>query len=486
MSSVSDSVALRHGAYADSVTLMQVSQLVGSGPGVTAALVAMATELNLDLARAMNFEIPAGVGPNDLLVAIRAVDDPALAAAVTAADAALTAKRGPSERGSLPAQPARTTGSALARSAGNLALISVPGPFAFAEAVDALDAGADVMIFSDNVPVEHELALKQRAHAAGRLVLGPDCGTAMIGGVGLGFANAVRPGRVGLVAASGTGAQQLMSLLEIAGVGLRGCLGVGGRDLAAGVGGLSTITALNLFDADPATELIVVVSKPPDAQVAERVRAHGVALGTPVLFGLLGAGEPDLTALAGEVLGALGEPVPPWPRWGSTTAASRPGALRGLYSGGTLCDEAMLIASAALGEVRSNIALRPEWALDRELRHSGHLMIDFGDDALTQGRPHPMIDGSLRAERLAIEAADPNASVLLLDVVLGYGADPDPAKLLAPAIERATGVAVVIALIGTELDPQGRDVQAARFANAGAAVFASNAEAARYAVGLLS
>jgi FdrA protein len=494
MTQMSESVVARRGAYADSVRLMQVSQQVASGVGVDAAIVAMATELNLELARGMGFELPAGVGPNDLLIALRAADEPALAAAIEAADSALRAKvaatpgiaglAGAAGSGGPPAP--RTTGAALAHG-GNLALISVPGRYAFAEASDALAAGIDVMIFSDNVPVNHEVALKRRAGELGRLVMGPDCGTAVVGGVGLGFANAVRSGPVAIVAASGTGAQQLMSLLELSGVGISACLGVGGRDLSTAVGGRSTIMALDRLDADPTTELIVVVSKPPAAEVADRVRAHALGLAKPVLFGLLGPGEPDLTELAESILAAGGVAAPAWPTWGTAGDARAGGSLRGLYSGGTLCDEAMLIATSRLGEVRSNIPLRPEWVLGPNLRHDGHLMIDFGDDALTQGRPHPMIDATLRSERLALESADPGASVVLMDVVLGYGADPDPAARLAPAVADASkaGLAVVIALIGTEIDPQGLDDQGARFAAAGAAVFASNAAAARCAVELV-
>ena len=162
------------------------------------------------------------------------------------------------------------------------------------------------MVFSDNVPLEQEVALKEYAGRAGLLVMGPDCGTAVVGGVGLGFANVVRPGPVGIVAASGTGAQHLMALLDGAGVGVSHCLGVGGRDLSAEVAGRSTLQALDLLDADASTELIVVVSKPPAAEVAEAVRARASALGTPVLFGLLGAGQPDLTATAASVVQAAG------------------------------------------------------------------------------------------------------------------------------------------------------------------------------------
>jgi FdrA protein len=480
-------VETRRGAYADSVTLMQVTRRVAETPGVQQAVVAMATDLNIEVATGMGFRVPDGTSPNDLLVAVRATDDAALAAATEELQQALAAPAGP------PAGPTelppRTTGAALRQDSADLVLVSVPGPAAFAEASDALDADCDVMIFSDNMPLEQEAALKRRAGTTGRLVMGPDCGTAVVGGVGLGFANAVRPGPVGLVAASGTGAQQVMALLADAGVGISACLGVGGRDLSEPVGGLSTVAALDLLDADPNTELIVVVSKPPGAAVADRVRQHADRLRTPVLFGLLGPGQPDLTALTATALQRLGRPVPPWRRWRPPAVPPpRPGALRGLYSGGTLCDEAMLIAAGTLGPILSNIPLRPEWKLDDTLIDSGSLMIDFGDDQLTRGRPHPMIDGTLRAERLSREAADPTASVVLLDVVLGHGAAADPAADLAPAIERArsAGLRTVAAVVGTADDPQDREAQAAGLAASGAEVFASNAEAARAAVQLVA
>ncbi len=481
-----DHVEARTGSYADSVTLLQVTRTVSQLPGVEAAFVAMGTPLNLDLLPSQGFAAPSGAGPNDLVIAVRAASAKALAAA-QAAVADLLAPRASSAGAAAEALP-RTTGAALRREPADLVLISVPGTSAFAEAWDALEAGCDVLVFSDNVPVAQEIALKRRAAAGGQLVMGPDCGTAVVGGVGLGFANVVRAGPVGLVAASGTGAQQMLCLLDHAGVGVRACLGVGGRDLSAAVGGLSTLTALDLLDADPGTELIVLVSKPPDDRTADTVRAHAAGLATPVVFALLGSGESagDLTAATEAVLGELGRPVPEWPIW-PASEPGRHGALRGLYSGGTLCDEAMLIAAAALGPIRSNIPLEPGLALDPALRADGHLMIDFGDDELTRGRPHPMIDASLRLRRLADEAADPDAGVALLDVVLGYGAHPDPAAELAPAIADAVsgGLGVVVALVGSGGDPQGFARQAARLAEAGAAVFASNAQAVRYAVGLV-
>ena len=495
-------VEVRRGVYADSVTLMQASSAAARVAGVRAALVAMATELNLELLQSQGLPAPEGAGPNDLVVGVRADDDAALAQALGVLAAELAPRTGAPADDAAAATPP-TTASA-ARLLGGLptgpfegpgiALVSVPGRHAFVEAMDALEAGCWAMIFSDNVPVAQEVRLKQEAGARGLLVLGPDCGTAMVGGLGLGFANAVRPGPVGLVAASGTGAQQLMCLLDGAGVGVRACLGVGGRDLSAAVGGLSTLQALRLLDEDPGTELIVLVSKPPAAEVAAAVELAAASRSTPVVLALLGSGRPDLTAVAAEVCARLGT------RWEDPRSwlpgrrePARGGWLRGLFSGGTLCDEAMLIASDALGPVHSNIPLRPEWALPDDLRADGHLMIDFGDDRLTSGRPHPMIDPTLRIARLAAESADPGTCAVLLDVVLGHGADPDPAGTLGPALAAARrtaaaggrDLAVVVSLCGTPQDPQGLQRQAEVLAAAGASVHRSNAAAARAAVALV-
>jgi FdrA protein len=480
-------VSVRRGTYVDSVTLMQVSRRVAALEGVTSALVAMATELNLELAAGMGFEVPDG-SPNEMLVAVEAASRDVLDDALEEVEAALTASARPGASGFGDAPPPVTVRAAAARSGSTVALISTPGQYAFADAVDAVDAGLHTMVFSDNVPVAQEVALKDRAEAAGVLVMGPDCGTAVVGGVGLGFANVVRPGHVGLVAASGTGAQHLMALLDGAGTGISHCLGVGGRDLSAEVAGRSTLRALDLLDDDESTSLVVVVSKPPAPDVAERVRAHAAALGTPVLFALLGAGRPDLTAVAAEVVGAVGGTWSAPEHWSGAVASGRPGgALRGLFAGGTLCDEAMLLASAALGRVSSNIPLDPDWALGGDLASQGHTMVDFGDDRLTQGRPHPMIDGSMRLERLLAELDDPATGVLLLDVVLGLNAAADPGTELAPAVRSActAGVPVVVSLVGTRDDPQGLRRQAAVLNDAGAWVFLSNAAAARCAVDLL-
>jgi FdrA protein len=462
-------VELRGGAYADSVTLLQVSRAVQGLPGVAAAQVAMATTLNVEVLTGMGFAVPATATPNDMVVAVRLDDDASLESVLAGVDGALreTGRReaGPSEEA-----PPRTTAAAFRRTPGGgpdaLALVSVPGGSAFVEAMDALEAGHDVMVFSDNVPLEQEVALKRYAATRGLLVMGPDCGTAVVGGLGLGFANTVSPGPVGIVAASGTGCQQLLALLDHAGVGVDSALGVGGRDLSAEVRGLATREALRRLDEDPTVELVVLVSKPPAAEVADDIAAFAASLSTPVELAMLGPGQPDLTAAAGAVLRRLGHDVPTWPVTGWAGAPTSGRFLRGLFVGGTLAGEAALIATEALGA------------------DAGHTFVDFGDDAYTAGRAHPMIDPTLRLEHLSRAAADHDTAVVLLDVVLGHGAEPDPAAHLAPAIS-AIRQPVVVAVVGTAADPQGLDRQVRALAEAGAEVHLSNAGATRRAVELV-
>jgi FdrA protein len=299
--------------------------------------------------------------------------------------------------------------------------------------------------------------------------------------VGLGFANVVRPGPVGIVAASGTGAQHLMTLLDAADIGVTHCLGVGGRDLSSEVGGLSTMAAIERLASDDAIELIVVLSKPPAPETAAAVAEFASSAGKPVVMGALGPGQPDLTQTAATVARELGATWSTPRRWGGPLPGPRSGYLRGLFSGGTLCDEAMLIAVDRVGTVASNIPLHGQPALDAALTSGGHTFIDFGDDQLTVGRPHPMIDATLRLDRLRRELNDPSCGVVLLDVVLGHGAHADPAAEIVEIIRGAT-TPIVVSLIGTRDDPQGRDRQAEQLAAAGAVVHASNAAAAREAL----
>jgi len=490
VSSGLDYVDLRPGQYYDSVTLMQASRTVAGADGVRAALIAMATPLNVELAQSMGFEVPPAV-PALLLLAIRAEDQTGLDGALAALSAALTARLPDTGPASDADPPPATVGAAFAESEAMLALVSVPGPYAAAEAFDAVLAGRNVMIFSDGVSLEDEIALKTLGRNSGALVMGPDCGTAIVNGIALGFANVVRRGPVGIVAASGTGAQQVSSLLEIAEVGVSQLLGLGGRDLSARVGGLGAEVALAALDADPATELIVLVSKPPDADVAQRIRDVTDGLSTPVQFALLGSGQPDLTQAVESVLQTLGASAPSWPVVGTAQSVGEPADLHGYFAGGTLAAEALVLAEA-LGSISSNVG-RSAVPAARALSERGHVVVDFGDDELTAGRAHPMIDPTLRLDQIArLGTADSGNLVLLLDVVLGYGAEPDPAKALVPALHAAAGrmagrgarLCVVVSLCGTASDPQGWHCQAQALADTGALVFASNAQAARHAVAL--
>ncbi len=485
-----DYVECRLGQYYDSVTLMQASRTVAGTEGVHAALIAMATPLNVELAESMGFSVPRAV-PAQLLIAIRGADQTCLDAADAALTAALSTRTPSLSAGDGEGRRPTTTGAALLHNDAVLALISVPGAYAPLEAFDAIAAGRSVMVFSDGVTVEDELALKRAGRDAGVLVMGPDCGTAIVSGVALGFANVVRPGSVGIVAASGTGAQQISSLLETAGVGVSHLLGLGGRDLSAQVGGLGAELALTALDADPHTDLIVLVSKPADPEVAERLHRLADAMSTPVHYALLGSGQPDLTEAVEAVLRSLGAAVPSWPVVGHLGPAGEPADLHGYFAGGTLAAEALGL-TADLATISTNLGADAVPAT-QALRGGPNVIVDFGDDELTAGRAHPMIDPTLRLDQIdRLSTTSRGNLVLLLDVVLGHGAEPDPALALVPAIRSATaamtarghGLCVVISLCGTEADPQGWRGQAQALADAGAVVFASNAQATRAALGL--
>ena len=460
-------VEIHPGRYHDSVRLMQASKALQNVEGVTDALVAMATELNLSLLADMGFDMDAvaDAGPNDLVLALRAENEGAIATAHLVLDDALTHKAAPS--GGLDAPDPKTVGSAAAVGDANIALLSVPGEHAFVEAMEALESGRHVMIFSDNVPIEQEIILKTYGGDHGLLVMGPDCGTTIVNGIGLGFANAVQPGSVSMVGASGTGIQQMCALLDDAGIGVRHALGTGSRDLSEDVGAASTLQALQALDEDPATDLIAVISKPPAAPIAEKVRRAAETCGKPVVITFMG--ERTLEEGAGDVLAALGKPPAQYGSWPAANEDHRPGSVRGLFSGGTLSSEAQFVVAPILGEVGSREG------------GEGHTFVDYGDDEYTQGRAHPMIDQTVRIERLSAAARDETVGVILMDAVLGYGANANPATELAPFIEQAVtaGAAVVVSLCGTRGDPQGRDAQAEILNRAGASVFLSNAAAAR-------
>lgn len=508
---------IKRNTYYDSVALMTATRAIGELPGVADASITMATALNLALLRDSGLFTPEmeQLGPNDLVIAVSAADEATADAALAAAAEQLTASPAATETSGV--QPAsRTLEATLARERDvNLALISIPGAYAPIEAEEALRAGRHVMLFSDNVPVEEEVRLKHLARDEGLLLMGPDCGTAIVNGVGIGFANVVRRGPIGVIGASGTGTQQVTCLIDRLGSGITHAIGTGGRDLRPEVGGLTMQAAIAALGADEETRAIVLVSKPPGEEVARRVLEAAAATGKPVVAVFLGGESNGQTpagvtlartlteaaqqavALAGETEPSSGTLVDLFAPEGDAPPVPEcsPGQryVRGVFSGGTLCDEAMLLLSERLGPIASNIPLEPEWALADPFRSEGHTLVDLGSDEFTVGRPHPMIDPTLRNERVLQEAADPETACLLVDVVLGYGAHADPAGALVPVLNEARSLAeaagrnlpVVISLCGTEGDPQRLSAQAAALQESGAQVYTSNAAAALAAAAIV-
>jgi FdrA protein len=462
---------------------MAVSNELTARAGVKAAAAVMGTPVNLELLERQGFVLPEPrPGPDDLVLAVGAEHERELAAALAHADDLLSARtRVDRVVGGVVQRSLRAT--VARRPDLSLAFVSVPGTSALYEVAEALAAGLHVFCFSAGLSLEDEALLKRQALGSGLLLLGPECGTAIIDGVGLGFANVLSPGPVGIVGASGTGIQEIACLLDLAGVGVSQAVGVGGRDLSAEVGGLMTLRALELLTRDPQTEVIVVVSKPPGAGIAERIEVAVSELGKPIVTALLGTCS-TLEAAAMKAAAHLGAMLPPPP---DLAVKLTPGSVRGLFSGGTLCGEAMTVAREALGVIHSNTPLRPEWELADVHTSRGHTFVDFGVAELTERRVHPMIDPSLRLERLEREAADRDVGVIIFDVVLGRSAHPDPAARFAPAVEaalsrRPAGLSIVASLCGAAADPQGLDAQAARLEDAGALVVRGTARATRVAL----
>jgi FdrA protein len=499
-------VRVHVGSYIDSLQLMATTVTMEECAGVEWAGAFLATPRGLDELRASGFaaELSPGLGGNDLVLAVRAVDDDAVERALESGRRIAFDER-ESAGAELPGGPPASVAEAVRQQPGaNVAVISVPGEYAALEAHHALTAGLHVLLFSDGVSVEEEVELKERATRLGRLVMGPGAGTSILAGTGLGFANVLGgprhgDGQVGVVAAAGTGAQEVSVLLDGWGVGVSEVIGVGGRDLSEEVAGRTTIAAARALDADPRTSTILLVSKPPSAAVA--ARALDACGDTPVVAVFLGLSQVEKRPTARVVTtleeGALlaarcAGATPPSPGSGLASAVAaamtslRPGrtAVRGLYSGGTLCVEAQLILEGALGTVYSNEPLRPAGAMPAP--PGSHLLLDLGAEQYTRGVPHPMIDLSTRVAELRTAAADPSVAVVLLDVVLGLGSHDDPAGVLAPecAALTASGAGVVAYVLGTEGDPQGVARQRATLEQAGCVVPATNARAAHAAAAL--
>jgi FdrA protein len=497
---------IRKNQYYDSVFLMGISKRLSDVPGVQQNAVLMGSETNKGLLSSIGIRDAQidSAQPNDLVVAVIADTPQIVSEVLENLDEYLL---GGVQIAST-SNPHSLDEGLVQKPNANLAVISVPGEYAAREARKALEAGLNVFLFSDNVSIEDELDLKQFAAEKKLLVMGPDCGTSLIGGIGIGFANVVRKGSVGAIGAAGTGLQEFTSQVHNAGFGISHALGTGGHDLSDQIGGLTTFAALDALEADPQTKVITVISKPPGAKTLARLIERFKTCAKPVIGCFLGVRAEikdtdtfqrastidEAVRLAVKIIDGktasnetLFTPAEiEWMLQEKAAWGSEQKYLRGLFAGGTFCYQSQQIFRDAGIIVHSNAPLNLKYKLEDSNRSVEHSLVDMGADEFTLGKPHPMIDGTLRMQRILAESRDPRTAVLLLDFILGYNASMDPVgELLDTIIEakkfaqKRGGVLTVVASIcGTEGDPQDINLQSGMLQEAGVIVFQSNARAA--------
>lgn len=501
---------IRSNAYYDSVTLMRISTEAGKLKGVSDVLVGMGTELNKDTLR--NVELltkeAEAASPNDLMIGVRAESSDIIDQVINKIEELFSLKK------NIRSEDKQKNYEYIEEVAKlnedyNLAVISVPGVYAAREAKTALNQGMHVFLFSDNVTVDEEIELKDLANKKGLLMMGPDCGTAIINGVPLGFANRVNLGNIGIVGASGTGTQQVTTLIDSLGAGVSQVIGTGGRDLSQRVGGRTTLAALDALNDDDSTEVVVIISKPPAPEVAEKIFKKVQNMNKKVILCLLGAKSIDNlpenilqcknleeTALRAASI-SLGRDVYLNENEKSVSLIEefkkmrRPEQkyVRALFGGGTLCDEAMTFFRQKNISMFSNIPLSDRERLENIEISQGNTFLDMGDDYFTRGKPHPMIEPSLRTKRIIADALDKETAVMLLDIELGHGCHPDPAGVAVSGAEEANKrlkmenrrVLWIAALVGTADDPQNMSDQIKKLENAGFVVYESNIKATELA-----
>jgi succinyl-CoA synthetase alpha subunit len=511
--------------YFDSVFLMQVAHQLASQPGIRDAFAVMGTDANRAVLAGLGYGVGAlaaelsAAAPNDLVLALEG-DETAIQAVVKDPDRWLSRSAAGASAGNAAEREPRSLEEALAlRPDAGVAVISVPGQYAAREARAAITRGLNVFLFSSNVSVEEELSLKRQAREKGLIVMGPDCGTAYLGGAGIGFANAVRRGPIGIVGSTGTGMQEFCSLVHQAGSGISHGIGTGSRDLSDAIGGISTMTAIDALERDPGTKVIALLSKPAGAETTGRLMRRLAVCGKPAVVCLLGSSGTPATAAESPGPGSGGQV-----RFASTIDEAVVGALqavgvqstgvlkwdapsmraaaavevarmslsqryvRGVFAGGTFCYQTQAILAKAGLLLHSNSPLPGMRGLDDARVSREHTLVDMGAEMFVEGRPHPMIDATLRRERVASEGRDPEAALLLLDFILGAISSRDPVGDLLDAISEAKSGArrrggylcVVASVCGTGADTQGLERQSQMLRDAGVLVFPSNAQAALF------
>lgn len=483
--------------YQDSVRLMSISREAGKLEGVSKVLALLGTVSNKDVIERLGLKDPAvdAATASDLMVCIEAENEAAVNTALEHVKANLKTKAGGAK--SEEVKPATLEEAADRLENANFCMISLPGPMAKLDCISAIEKGLNVMLFSDNISIEDEIELKKRAIEKDLLLMGPDCGTAIVSGVPLALANVVRRGDIGVVAASGTGIQEVTCLIDRFGGGITHALGCGGRDLKKQVGGLEMCFGIKKLSETPGNKTLLLLSKPGDPAVLNKVLDTARATGLRVVTCLIG-GKPDELNISGvtftstledAAFAALDIPVPELQipeelndRLKKLSPERK--YMRGLFSGGTLCYESLIILDSQF-DIESNVPLRKEMFLEAPTKGKKHCCVDLGEDEFTRGIPHPIIDTGLRGQRLEEDMRDPNVKVIMMDVVLGYGAAQDPASEFAEIINRVRkelpdgGPVIVASVCGTDGDPQSLSQQEKTLADAGVFLFPTNAQAAR-------
>lgn len=493
---------------------MGINKILSEASGVEQTAVLMGTEANKRLLRDIGVagsEIDTAQA-DDLVVAVIAESKQVVDEVIGGLDKTLK-----SMVASSPSSDVKTLAAGLSQKPGaNLAVFSIPGEYVAREAQDALEHGLNVFIFSSNVPLEQELELKKSGKERNLLVMGPDCGTSIISGIGLGFANVVRRGTIGAVGPSGTGLQEFTSQVHNAGGGISHAIGTGSNDLSDKIGGLTTLQALSALEADPETEVIAIIAKPPGAKTLASLLGQAKTFTKPIIGCFLGsekdsAGEyepiqwvytiDDAAEMALRMAGVETRETVALDSDGQMERVKTARAgwsveqkyLRGVFAGGTFCYQAQQILGDAGFAVYSNSPIRSKYTLEHSDISREHTMVDMGDEHYTLGKPHPMIDGTERAKRILAEAEDPSVAILLLDFIFGHNASKDPVGELLDTLQQAKALrskaggdlTIVASVCGTKEDPQDVALQKKMLKECGVIVFDSNARAAASCLRLL-
>lgn len=495
---------IKENSYQDSVNLMLLTNKISTMDGVTKVQIMMGTPANKDIFKnaGLHTDELEKAAANDMCIVVDTDNEEKIPEVLEEVENYL--KNQSISTGKKEYESVRTWDKAMkAMPDANMALISVPGTYAAEEAEKALDNGLHAFMFSDNVKIEDELRLKQKAHEKGLLVMGPDCGTGIMGGVPIAFMNVVKQGNIGIVGASGTGIQEVTTIIDRLGGGVSHAIGTGGRDLSEKVGAITMMDAIKGLANHKPTEVIAVISKPPAKEVRDEVVELLQGLSKPVVAIFLGE-EPRshegnvryahtleetaviaLDLASGKELkpnyNTLNAPVP------AVKLQPEQKTIKGLYSGGTLGYEAAFLIKRGLGLAKGQVE---EGYL---LKTEGYEVADLGDDIYTQGKPHPMIDPDTRVKFFEKAAQDETTAIILFDVVLGYGSHEDMASALIPAIQRIQQNAIengrniyfVGTVCGTEQDPQNYKEQQEKLRNAGVILRDSNNQAIRTALAML-